>query len=275
MRAKNMQSLTDAIKRRHPGVVIYGIGNDDHKLRTSDHNEDDTPGVKAAQSDSDSTPEHRAIDVMLGPAFTKAQAYALIDDLLADPAARARLFYVIFDGWIWSRSHGWEKREFDGDPHRDHPHISGLASDDENAAGWPAVDKTGGFTMFCKHGDRGQVVEDLQRRIVTAGGTIGTMAGTSKPDYDGIYGDNTAKGLAALIGGDGRTFGPAQDVALLAKLIQKLGGAGAPGPAGPQGPAGPMGPAGPAGAPGPAGPQGPAGAIPASLRINGTAEVVR
>jgi hypothetical protein len=116
--------------------------------------------------------------------------------------------------------------------------------------------------VFCKHGDRGPKVEALQRRIVKAGGSVGVMAGTTTPDYDGGYGDNTAKGLAALVGGDGRTFGPAQDVALLAKLIQKLGGGGAAGPAGPPG------------SPGTPGPAGPAGQVPTSLRIVGTVEVV-
>lgn len=140
MRARNMQSLTDAVKRRHPGVVVYGKGDEAHALRTSDHNEDDTSGVRAAQSDADSNPEHRAIDIMLGAAFTRAQAYALIADLLADPTARARLFYILFNGWRWSRSTGWARVEFDGDPHDDHIHISGWAADDENAAGWPAVE---------------------------------------------------------------------------------------------------------------------------------------
>lgn len=147
MRSRSMQSLTDAVKVRHPGVVVYGVGDDDHKLRYSDHNEDDTAGSLAAQSDADSTPEHRAIDLMLGPAFTRAQAYALIADLLADPAALARLKYIIFDGWIWSRSNGWQKVAFTGDDHDDHIHISGLASDDENAAGWPAVENGGDMTI--------------------------------------------------------------------------------------------------------------------------------
>lgn len=139
MRAKNMQALTDDTKRRHPGVVIYGIGDEAHMLRTSDHNEDDTAGSKAAQSDADSNPEHRAIDIMLGAAFSKAQALAYIADLLADPAALKRLYYVIFNGSIWSRSNNWVRRDFDGDPHTDHIHVSGWAADDENAAPWPAV----------------------------------------------------------------------------------------------------------------------------------------
>lgn len=136
MRSKSMQSLTDDVKQDHPGVVIYGVGDDDHRLRTSDHNEDDTAGSKAAQSDADSIPEHRAIDVMLGPAFTKAEAYALIAYILARPDLRKRLIYIIFDGWIWSKSHGWVKREFDGDPHDDHIHFSGDAADDNNDAPW-------------------------------------------------------------------------------------------------------------------------------------------
>lgn len=159
MRALNLQTLTDATKRRHPGVVVYGIGDTAHMLRTSDHNEDDTAGSRAAQSDADSNPEHRAIDVMLGAPFTKAQAYAYIADLLADPAARVRLRYIIFDGWIWHRDNGWAKREFTGDDkHRDHIHVSGQASADENAAAWPTVD---GGDMALTEDD----IERIARRV--------------------------------------------------------------------------------------------------------------
>ncbi|HEY1395013.1 hypothetical protein [Roseateles sp.] len=144
--------MTDAVRGRHPGVVIYGKGDAAHALRISDHNEDDTTGVRAEQTDADTVPEHRAIDIMLGPHFTRADAYALIDDLLADPAALARLTYLIFDGWIWSASRGWTKREFDGDDHSDHIHASGRASADENTAGWPAVEN--GDSMASTPADR-------------------------------------------------------------------------------------------------------------------------
>jgi hypothetical protein len=139
MRAKNMQALTDDIKSLYPGVVIYGIGDASHQDGISDHNEDDMPARNAAQSDADTNPEHRAIDVMLGPNFSREQAYNLVGALLSDPAAKARLWYIIWDGHIWSRDSGWVRKVHSGDPHRDHPHISGLASDDENAAGWPAI----------------------------------------------------------------------------------------------------------------------------------------
>ena len=141
MRARNMQALTDAAQRRHPGVVIYGIGDAAHRLHASGHNEDDTPGSLAELSDSDSNPEHRAIDLMLGSAFSKADAEAFVAALLADPAARARLYYIIWNGHIWSRSSGWVRKVYTGsDQHTDHVHVSGWAADDENAAGWPAVE---------------------------------------------------------------------------------------------------------------------------------------
>lgn len=138
MRSQNLAVLTAEIKARHPGVVIYGIGDDAHKLRTSDHNEDDTTGSRAAQSDADTNPEHRAIDVMLGPAFSVAQAYTLINEILGNARLRARLWYINFQNYQWSRSNGWVRRDNSDDPHPSHVHFSALASDDENTAGWLA-----------------------------------------------------------------------------------------------------------------------------------------
>ncbi|MCG5460857.1 hypothetical protein MED01_004283 [Micromonospora sp. MED01] len=139
-RAANMQALTADVRREWPGVVVYGIGDDAHKKSKSGHNEDDTPGSKPELEDSDSRPEHRAVDIMLGKAFIKADADALVARLLADPKARARLFYIIWNGYIWSRSNGWKKTKYTGsDQHRDHVHASGWAADDENTASWPAV----------------------------------------------------------------------------------------------------------------------------------------
>ncbi|MEV4212913.1 hypothetical protein [Micromonospora sp. NPDC049662] len=139
MRAANMQALTADVKRRWPGVVVYGVGDAAHQERASDHNEDDTAGSKAAQSDPDGRPEHRAIDVMLGPSFSKADADALVTRVLADPEARSRLYGVIWHGSQWWRSNGWARQARTTDPHTDHIHFSGLASDDENTASWPAV----------------------------------------------------------------------------------------------------------------------------------------
>lgn len=137
MRSKNMQRLTDQLKTRYPGVVIYGIGDDAHKKSASGHNEDDTPGSKPEQEDPDSKPEHRAIDVMIGRAFGAAAAAALVVVLTTVPANQRRLLYVIFDGWIYRARNGWIREPYGGsDKHRDHPHVSGTWQDDENTADW-------------------------------------------------------------------------------------------------------------------------------------------
>lgn len=135
MRSKAMQKLTDEIKARYPGVVIYGVGDDAHKLRYSDHNEDDTAGSKAAQSDPDNIPEHRAIDVMHGPAFTVSQASALIQEIIAVPVNRQRLYYINHLDDQWSRT-SFSKHDNSDDPHPDHIHFSGWAPEDDNVANW-------------------------------------------------------------------------------------------------------------------------------------------
>lgn len=136
MRAKNMQKLTDQTKAKYPGVTVYGIGDAAHKQQSSDHNEDDTPGVRTPQTDSDNVQEHRAIDVMLGKSFTKAQADAYVKDLTTKPENQARLTLVIFNGYEYSKRTGFTKVARSTDRHEDHVHASGLASDDDNTEDW-------------------------------------------------------------------------------------------------------------------------------------------
>lgn len=135
-RSLNMQTLTGQIKVRWPGVVVYGIGDLAHQSSPSGHNEDDTPGSRPEQEDPDNKPEHRALDVMEGPRFSEADAWLLVTALVTIPANQRRLLYVIYDGWIWRARNGWKKERFSGDPHRDHPHISGTWQDDDNTAPW-------------------------------------------------------------------------------------------------------------------------------------------
>lgn len=144
MRARNMQVLTDQLKVANPGVVIYGIGDRAHQLSPSGHNEDDTPGSRPEQEDPDTKPEHRAIDVMIGPAFTVAEAWALVNALISIPANRARLLYVIFQRKIWRAKNGFREEHYSGsDPHTSHPHVSGDYHDDENTTPW-ILDATAG-----------------------------------------------------------------------------------------------------------------------------------
>ncbi|MDX3006747.1 hypothetical protein PWY87_34085 [Kribbella solani] len=82
------------------------IGDASHQARKSDHNPDWTAGgvVRAIDVDKD------GIDVQ-----------ALLDATIGDQ----RVWYVIWDRHIYSRTYGWAKRPYDGaSPHTEHIHIS-------------------------------------------------------------------------------------------------------------------------------------------------------
>ena len=136
MRAPNMQALTNDVRAEYPGVTIWGKGDLAHAERVSDHNEDDTAGVRAAQSDADVVPEHRAIDIKIDNFFTRANAYEVINEVLASSRLRARLWYINFENYQWSRSNGWVRVDNSDDPHPTHVHFSGLASADEDSSPW-------------------------------------------------------------------------------------------------------------------------------------------
>lgn len=149
VRAAGMQVLTRQIQAAHPGVTVYGIGDEAHKLQMSGHNEDDTPGVRAEDQDADSIPEHRAIDVMIGPAFSAADADVLVAALVHSELDRKakgqppRLIYINWGMRQWSRSIGWASRDNSDDPHTDHVHISGEADADADITNWTLNAPTG------------------------------------------------------------------------------------------------------------------------------------
>lgn len=134
-RSRNMQKLTDQLRARYPGVVIYGIGDDDHQSSPSGHNEDDTPGSRPEEEDADSLPEHRAIDVMIGPRFSLAEARKVAHALVTRMENRRRLRYVILEQRIWRHNGGWMPEVYRGKFHN-HVHASGWAADDDNTAEW-------------------------------------------------------------------------------------------------------------------------------------------
>lgn len=179
MRAPNMQSLTNDTKVRHPGVTIYGKGDPAHAETSSNHNEDDTPGIRTPQTDSDNIPEHRAIDVMIGEHFTKADADEYVEDLLK-PESRVRLVEIIWDRHIWTAARGWTKRDYSGkDPHTNHVHAAGAASDDANASPWPAI-RNGG-NMPLNDQDRADI-----RRAVALGIYDIVHVAANHVDFNGI-----------------------------------------------------------------------------------------
>lgn len=136
MRAHGMQVLTDNVLAVRSKTVIYGIGDKDHQQSTSGHNEDDTAGVKAEDQDADSTPEHRALDFMIGPDFTVDHGWALVKDLTSQIANQKRLIYVNYMYQQWHRKNNWLPVDNSDDPHTDHVHASGEADADENVSPW-------------------------------------------------------------------------------------------------------------------------------------------
>jgi hypothetical protein len=135
MRAENLQVLTVDIQRQWPGATVWGEGDTAHRTSTSDHNEDDTPGSKSEQSDSDNIPEHRALDIpRLGP-MTMPTLRELRRRLTDRPANRERLRYVILEQTIWRKKNGWKPERYNGKFH-DHLHISSDVKDDHNRKSW-------------------------------------------------------------------------------------------------------------------------------------------
>jgi hypothetical protein len=118
------------------------IGNEAHQQETSGHNPDDTPGVRAERSDPDSIPEVRGldVDVDLVPGNRAASRQAMRDaiaSIIATPADRRRLIYIIFDEVIWSASRAWRAAPYDGaSDHREHAHFSGHPDYDNDATAW-------------------------------------------------------------------------------------------------------------------------------------------
>lgn len=135
-RSLSMQSLTKDYKVRYPGIVIYGIGNEEHQDHPSDHNEDDTEGSRPAQQDADSKAEHRAIDVMLGPAFNRDQAIATINEILANPHNRKKLRYINFETTQWHYTTNFQPMPNPTDPHPTHIHYSQQAAYDDDTTPW-------------------------------------------------------------------------------------------------------------------------------------------
>lgn len=146
MRAPNLQRLTEDVRALYPGVVIYGLGDAAHRAQSSDHNEDDTSGVRTPQTDADTVPEHRAIDVMLGPAFSWGAGQRLVSELIGRPENRARITLVIFNRYEYSVRTGFAPVRRTTDLHLDHVHVSGLAAADANRSAW-SITRTGGATM--------------------------------------------------------------------------------------------------------------------------------
>lgn len=162
------------------------IGDTAHQAETSGHNPDDTPGSKAEYSDADSKAEVRAIDVdntLRDPRGVTMEQ--VVQRLLATPADRDRLMYVIYNRRIWRKKNSWRQETYTGSsPHTEHAHFSGDPASDENAAQWTSV------TSF---------QEDTMADVYGLGGDPGDGRNTNSRVVDLWVGEleSTAKGYGS------------------------------------------------------------------------------
>lgn len=93
------------------------VGDSAHQARKSEHNPNSNP--------NDSVPNGMvtAMDITVETAVVRKALLAL---LIGDP----RVWYCIHQGFIYSRTHGWAKNPYDGDPHAHHLHVSLVQSRD-------------------------------------------------------------------------------------------------------------------------------------------------
>lgn len=90
------------------------IGDPSHAARVSDHNPDwSVPPPRRGVV--------RAIDVDIDD---NDSGRSLAEDLVKACVGDPRVWYVIFNGTIWSRTYGWVARRYIGNPHTGHVHVS-------------------------------------------------------------------------------------------------------------------------------------------------------
>lgn len=213
MRATTLQVLTNEMYALYPGMTIYGKGDPAHAARVSDHNEDDTAGVRSAQSDPDTKPEHRAIDLMLGSRFTEAEAFRVINDIIAReralPANKRKLRYINFKTTQWHTRNNYAPMPNNDDPHPTHVHVDSEAAQDENTSQWISF-STGGIDVLKATRGMGQNGQPPHDNVLFAQRLMNfIVAGDPRLiehplAVDGNYGGNTAYWASVIVtGGDG------------------------------------------------------------------------
>ncbi len=150
----NVPQLTRALKQlgtdfntrfpRRDSASDGAWGDAAHKLSPSGHNPDDTSGSLSESEDTDWVPEVRAIDVDSDLNDPAATMQKVIDAIIATPADRNRLSYVIYNYRICGDFNGWVWAAYRGDnPHDHHAHFSGKPSQDDNNAPFTSVRQFG------------------------------------------------------------------------------------------------------------------------------------
>lgn len=143
-KVKWIDPFFDALNRVFPNRTKGSdgtIGDAAHQTEVSGHNPDDTDGVRAEREDADTKPEVRAADAtndLHDPAGRTM--WDVVHAILAHPADRDRLIYMICNGKIWRKSNSWREEVYTGsDLHWGHGHFSGDPASDENGAPWESI----------------------------------------------------------------------------------------------------------------------------------------
>ena len=121
--SKNLErQMTEAFPNR--ALPDGWIGDSAHRTHASSHNTDDTKGSKPEwDGDSDNIPEVRADDFSkdLGPGTDIQDVVNWIRKL---NNVETVIRYMIYNGYIYHVDNGFKPALFDGDPHRDHLHVT-------------------------------------------------------------------------------------------------------------------------------------------------------
>jgi hypothetical protein len=116
------------------------IGDTAHQGSASGHNPDDTPGSNPERTDADNIAEVRAADVTVTLNAPGVSMEQIVQRVLATPAERDRLIYIIFNRRIWRKSNGWKQESYSGsNPHTGHAHFSGDPASDTDSGEWNSI----------------------------------------------------------------------------------------------------------------------------------------
>lgn len=141
--ARSLAAARDAFNVRFPKrdrTTDGTIGDAAHQREPSGHNPDDTPGSLPESEDADNEPEVRALDVDADLNEPGVTMWDVVQAILATPADRDRLLYIIHNRKIWSKSQGWRERAYTGsNPHTSHVHLSGDPAYDEDTRPWKSI----------------------------------------------------------------------------------------------------------------------------------------
>jgi hypothetical protein len=110
----------NALDPQRPKGADGTIGDDAHRLKSSDHNPDETGTVPI--HDADRVNEVHALDITTFWWISRAVAFLVSR---CRSGAEKRLRYIIWDHTIYEASNEWKPRGYEGtDPHTGHAHFS-------------------------------------------------------------------------------------------------------------------------------------------------------